>query len=67
MAFYCDSDVDAMGMSFAVCCPSSVFPTVSFASPYFSASVYNPVYQPIYQPLYNPIYTSTPIYTTIGF
>jgi len=78
--FWCNNDVDNMGMSFAVCCPSNVFtsmPSMSIASPYFSASLssapiynaplYNPFYSaPIYNaPVYNPFYT--PIYSSVGF
>jgi len=73
--FWCNNDVDAMGMSFAVCCPSAVFPympSMSIASPYFSASLSAPFYNtPIYNaplynaPLYNPFYT--PIYSSVGF
>lgn len=50
--YWCNSDA----MS-AVCCPSEMYmPSVSIASPYFSAS-----FAPLYRPLY------TPTYASVGF
>lgn len=64
--YWCNSDIDTMGMSYAVCCPSdSAIPSISFSSPYFSASIApitTPTYSYYYYPLYSSVYT-TPLYT----
>lgn len=57
--FWCHSDIDEMGLSFAACCPDLSIST-SFTSPFFSASFSMP---PIYPT--TPIYR--PIYNTLGF
>lgn len=52
--YWCNSDFDAFGASFSVCCPSDVplLPPVSISASLYSAPLYNPA----------PIYNSAPIY-----
>jgi len=46
--YWCNSDIDALGTSFSVCCPSDVplLPPMTFSASLYTPSLYNPLYTP---------------------